>query len=81
LSEATGEQWPAPIERFLARLLEREASERMRSAAEVLNAWQELREQFCSSSPSAGILERGPLHLTFESWPEGDLDRTEVDGP
>jgi serine/threonine-protein kinase len=79
LTEVTGEPWPAPIERVLGILLEREASARIQSAAEVLHAWQELREQFATSG--AGILERGPLHLTFESWPEGELDRTEVDGP
>ncbi len=79
LTEATGESWPAPIERVLGLLLEREPEARIQTASEALGLWQDVREQFASASEP--ILARGPTHLTFESWPEGDLDRTEVDGP
>ncbi len=78
LAEATGETWPAAIERLLAMLLEREPEARLPSASATLLEWQELREQFASQPES--ILERGPSHVTFESWPEAELDRTEVDG-
>ena len=79
LSEATGESWPVPIERVIGLLLEREPEARPESAGEVLHLWQDLRERFGSASDT--ILAHGPTHVTFESWPEGDLDRTEVDGP
>jgi serine/threonine-protein kinase len=79
LSEATGETWPAPIERVIGLLLEREPEARPESAGEVLRLWQDLRERFASASDA--ILANGPTHVTFESWPEGELDRTEVDGP
>ena len=79
LAEATGEPWPAPIERVLGRLLEQEPDRRPQSASEALSAWQDVREELAESHHS--ILVRGPAHLAFESWPEEELDRTEVDGP
>jgi serine/threonine-protein kinase len=40
LAEATGEQWPAGIERFLERALEREREQRFSSATEALEVWR-----------------------------------------
>ncbi len=42
LSFATGVQWPAGIERFLARALARDRKARFANVAEALDAWREL---------------------------------------
>lgn len=43
LAEATGEQWPAGIERFLERALERRREARFGTAAEALAAWRSVQ--------------------------------------
>ncbi|APR76616.1 Serine/threonine protein kinase [Minicystis rosea] len=43
LAEATGEQWPAGVERFLERALERRREQRFASAAEALAAWRQVQ--------------------------------------
>ncbi|MFO0759759.1 MAG: protein kinase [Byssovorax sp.] len=43
LAEATGERWPAGIERFLERALERRRERRFGSAAEALTAWRSIQ--------------------------------------
>jgi serine/threonine-protein kinase len=40
LAEVTGEKWPAGIERFIQRTLERNREERFSSALEALEAWR-----------------------------------------
>ena len=42
LAEATGEQWPAGIERFLERALARNREDRFASAAEALDGWRSI---------------------------------------
>jgi serine/threonine-protein kinase len=42
LSDATGDRWPAGIERFLARALMRDPDERFANAWEALQAWREI---------------------------------------
>jgi serine/threonine-protein kinase len=42
LAEATGEQWPAGIERFLERALERDREMRFSSAGEALEVWRSI---------------------------------------
>jgi serine/threonine-protein kinase len=43
LAEATGEQWPAGIERFLERALDRRREQRFATAAEALTAWRSIQ--------------------------------------
>ncbi len=43
LAEATGERWPAGIERFLERALERKKEKRFTSAGEALTAWRSIQ--------------------------------------
>jgi serine/threonine protein kinase len=43
LAEATGERWPAGIERFLERALERKRERRFASADEALAAWRSIQ--------------------------------------
>jgi serine/threonine-protein kinase len=43
LAEATGEQWPAGVERFLERALERRREHRFANAAEALDAWRAIQ--------------------------------------
>jgi serine/threonine-protein kinase len=42
LAEATGEQWPAGIERFLERALARNREDRFATAAEALEGWRSI---------------------------------------
>ena len=43
LAEATGEHWPAGIERFLERALERKKERRFATALEALTAWRSIQ--------------------------------------
>jgi hypothetical protein len=43
LAEATGEQWPAGIERFLERALERDRDRRFATATEALEVWRSIQ--------------------------------------
>jgi serine/threonine-protein kinase len=43
LEEATGERWPAGIERFLERALERHREKRFATAVEALEAWRAIQ--------------------------------------
>ncbi len=43
LAEATGERWPAGIERFLERALERKKERRFGTASEALTAWRSIQ--------------------------------------
>jgi serine/threonine-protein kinase len=46
LAQATGEQWPSGVERFLERSLERDRERRFESAAQALDVWRSI--QFAS---------------------------------
>jgi serine/threonine protein kinase len=64
LSDATGVQWPAGIERFLARALARDRKARFGTAAPALEAWRELAVEhnraFAAGTASAqGYLDEG----------------------
>jgi serine/threonine-protein kinase len=45
LSETTGDEWPGPIERFLARMMARTREGRFASAPEALVAWRSVCRQ------------------------------------
>jgi serine/threonine-protein kinase len=75
LSEVTGEQWPARLERFLAKALLRDRDERFASAAEALEEWRalqpvgrQLQIRLPRPQPSAAALE-------------APHEQTAVDGP
>ncbi len=43
LAEATGEKWPAGVERFVARALDRKREKRYATALEALDAWRKIQ--------------------------------------
>src|SRR6185369_2149539 len=43
LAEATGERWPAGIERFLERALERKKEKRFATAVDALTSWRSIQ--------------------------------------
>lgn len=61
LEQATGEKWPAGVERFLERALDRNREGRFPSAEAALEAWREIQ-------PSA-IAQRAARRRTGESYP------------
>lgn len=73
LAATTGDEWPQPIERFLARMMARDRERRFASAAEALAAWQKVREAMGDTrrGPPSNMLARG------SDYPD-ELDRTEV---
>jgi eukaryotic-like serine/threonine-protein kinase len=60
LAEITGEQWPAGVERFLERALERRRELRFSTAGEALEVWRSIQ-------PSA--IQRGPASSPGASQP------------
>ena len=58
LAEITGEQWPAGVERFLERALERRREERFPTAAEALEVWRSIQpsalKRSAAATPAAG---------------------------
>ena len=76
LAEATGEKWPAGIERFLERALSRDREGRFGSASEALTAWRQLRAN------TAGPPDREPADRPADAIGAIPEDYpTEVDGP
>jgi len=75
LSEVTEEQWPAGIERFLAKGLQRDRDQRFSSASEALTEWRAIQPLAASM---ALRLPRPRPSLPIEEHPP---DRTAVDGP
>jgi serine/threonine-protein kinase len=51
LAEATGEQWPAGIERFLERALAKNPKDRFPTAADALEGWRSIQRSPRASSP------------------------------
>lgn len=49
LEEVTGDKWPAGIERFLERTLQREPEKRFDTAVEALEAWRKVSQSVQSS--------------------------------
>jgi len=67
LAEATGEQWPAGIERFLERALERRREHRFASAGEALEVWRSIQPSAVVAmrprpQPSQPPAEESPRH-------------------
>ncbi|MBW2527086.1 MAG: serine/threonine protein kinase [Deltaproteobacteria bacterium] len=71
LSELTGEQWPAGLERFLAQALDRDRDARFATAIEALEAWRAILPLPMPRRPPPAGLSR--------PFPRED-DRTAVDG-
>jgi serine/threonine-protein kinase len=72
LAEATGDVWPAGIERFLERALERRREDRYASADEALAAWRSVQPANIARGPdSATLPDSGPLGLSSHSAPRG----------
>lgn len=74
LEEATGDRWPAGIERFLARVLDRNREQRFASAPEALEAWRAIQPD------SASRGGRGPARPPAPSLPPLE-EATLVDDP
>jgi serine/threonine protein kinase len=51
LSSATGDEWPAPIERFLAKMMARDREKRFGSASEALTAWRSVCRRMGNAPP------------------------------
>jgi serine/threonine-protein kinase len=87
LEEVTGEKWPAGVERFLERALDRNREGRFGSALEALQAWRSIQPSNITRvtlPPSHPPTKQNPKAkasaLTFATgnFPE---DATEVDDP
>ena len=74
LAEATGEKWPAGIERFLERALERDRERRFGSAGEALAEWRAIQPVNLAARRSERIAD--PTTATSVDDPP-----TDVDGP
>jgi serine/threonine-protein kinase len=91
LAQATGEQWPSGVERFLERSLERDRERRFDSAAQALDVWRSI--QFASirtstppgapdgPSDASAPPEAPPPREPMQSYPVVDDVPTDVDGP
>jgi serine/threonine-protein kinase len=60
LAEITGDQWPAGLERFLERALERRRENRFATASEALAAWRSIQPSALASARMPERLECGP---------------------
>jgi serine/threonine-protein kinase len=76
LAQATGERWPARLERFLERALAKNRDARFATAAEALAEWR-------AAQPSAiGTAQDGlPARAPMPSYPIVEDMPTEVDDP
>jgi serine/threonine-protein kinase len=74
LEEATGEKWPAGIERFLERALERRRERRWSGALEALTAWRAIQpanitrarrtaQRMRQIDPSTGMADDQPTEI------------------
>jgi serine/threonine-protein kinase len=75
LSEVTEEQWPAGIERFLAKALQRDRDQRFASASEALTEWRAIQPL---AATMALRMPRPRPSMPIEEHPP---ERTAVDGP
>jgi len=78
LAEATGEKWPAGIERFLERALERKRERRFGTAAEALTAWRAIQPANITRARRTSI-KRGGSDAPTAHVPEDHP--TEIDEP
>src|SRR5262249_27515203 len=68
LAQATGEEWPAGIERFLERALSTKRERRFTSASEALTAWRAIqpanitRARRSASRTNASASQQGAVH-------------------
>jgi serine/threonine-protein kinase len=77
LEEATGEKWPAGVERFLERALARLRETRFAGALEALEAWRAIQPNHITRHIPAPRTSSG----SFNSVPVIQDDATEVDNP
>lgn len=75
LSEVTGEQWPARLERFIAKALQRDREERFGSAVDALTEWRAVQ------AVGKGLQIRLPKPQPSLAALEPPHERTAVDGP
>src|SRR5258706_16396975 len=80
LAEATGERWPAGIERFLERALERKRERRFATAAEALTAWRSIQPANITRARRTARKTLPPAPRT-ESEAPAEENPTEGDGP
>jgi serine/threonine-protein kinase len=76
LAEATGEKWPAGVERFLERALARRREDRFNNAAEALTSWRAIQPENITRARRTSARARGT-----EPPPPQDDPATVVDGP
>jgi serine/threonine-protein kinase len=72
----TDEQWPAGLERFLARALQREREQRFATALEALEEWRAIQPVHMPSRPAPPPRPTGPGEDS-----DADDAKTTVDGP
>ena len=75
LAEATGEKWPAGVERFLERALARRREDRFNNASEALTSWRAIQPENITRARRTSARARG----TEPPPPEDPA--TVVDGP
>jgi len=80
LEEATGEKWPAGVERFLEKALERKRERRFKSASEALAAWRAIQPSNITGRVSIPSPHRSNLPSETGAIYSEDAP-TEVDGP
>jgi serine/threonine-protein kinase len=78
LAEATGEKWPAGLERFLERALDRKRERRFGSAAEALTAWRSIQPENITRARRTG---RRQAVVSEPPPPMNEDERTLVDEP
>jgi serine/threonine-protein kinase len=77
LAEATGEKWPAGVERFLERALARRREDRFNNASEALTSWRAIQPENITRARRTSARAR-----TVEPPPVAAEDpATVVDGP
>lgn len=85
LAEATGEKWPAGIERFLERALARDRERRFGSASEALAEWRAIQPETITRSITRDRLSIAPVDAPTGAVAEGHHEiedpATEVDSP
>lgn len=77
LAEATGEKWPAGVERFLERALARRREDRFGNAAEALTSWRAIQPENITRARRTSQRSRP----TDPPPPGSDDPATVVDGP
>jgi len=80
LARVTGEKWPAGIERFLERALDRKRERRFAGAGEALTSWRAIQPENITRSRRTSQKNR-PAPVEEPSPPPMDDEATIVDGP